>query len=221
MIRNSRMRSAAFVLALASTAILLAGCAAGPADAGGPPSTSTATSAPAAVVTPTSSATPSGPPADPEDPSTWIVTDGALGPFVIGEPFTDAVAALPSPVDRDPEVCTHAVFWQADPEGGSLVISRSWEGDDSSPLVEATWADWGIDEQHPAPAGPMTDDGLGVGSGLGEVLAQHPDAVPGDDHIASSHLQVGNVFFRYRPDSDIVSAVTVTDGSPPPGEYCG
>jgi hypothetical protein len=108
---RSHMRLKASIATLLLLAAVLAGCATaagrGP-SASGSPSTSTG-------VTPTPESTPSVT-ADPEDPSTWVVTEHGMGPITLGAPFPEALALMPEGTTNDADNCAWSGWWNAPDE---------------------------------------------------------------------------------------------------------
>ncbi|WP_257502762.1 hypothetical protein [Microbacterium sp. zg.B185] len=173
----------------------------------------TSTAAPSASVpTPT-------PTTDPADPSTWLISEAGIGPITLNAPFSDAVAQLPTDVERDPEVCTHSVLWQ-DADGDNLWIVRDASRDDAAPLELVEWGDW--TEPYDV-GGPRTAAGIGVGSTVDEVWAAYPDALETTQRISPDihYISVDAIFFSYREPSTVINVVTVTDAEQPPYEICG
>ena len=204
------MRRSVYAVSLALKAVLLASCMPSAGTDGATPEGPTS-SAP----TPAPSASESAEGSDDDDPSTWVVSEAGMGPLKLGMPFADAVVAVPG----FEEACGDAFHrefgdssqsvWLAD-SGGSLGV------------VESAVVD-----------GPLTSDGIGVGSTTADVLAAYPDATVDVRNLA--YLRVGTMFFGYRSDvsydsdgaqyvaddlpEDIVS-VGVTSADVP-WEYCG
>jgi hypothetical protein len=209
------MRTVAYAATILASVVLLGACAA-PAE---PAGAAASPAPPAAVATPTPTPTPSPTPArDPADPSTWIISETGMGPLVLDQPFSQAVAQLPSPVERDLERCTNQVWWR-DADDSALVILHNGSND-AAPLHLVMWADWV--EPYDV-GGPRTAKGIGVGSTVDEVRAAYPDAVETTQAVSPDihYLAVGTVFFSYREPSTVINVVTVTAADQPPYELCG
>lgn len=206
------------LIALATAALLFAGCA--PAS---PSSTSSTTPSPTASVpapeTPSPSPTPTTPPEDPDDPTTWLITQDGIGPVRLGEPFDEARALLPAGAEHDPEACFWTAWWDS-PETGNqiyLVGATTAESDDVGPVDLVASAAYQATSQ----IGPVTAEGVGAGSTPDEIRAAHPDAVEAEGMIAGSFLQVGRIFFAFPEGSERAASVVVTTAPEPPYEVCG
>jgi len=214
------MRRPAYTVSILSAAILLAGCttASGTAAPIPQPTSTASSSALAPTLTATPTPTPS-PVEDPADPSTWIVTEEGIGPIKLNAPFSDAVAQLPTGVERVPEICRHSVWWK-DANGDQLVVARDSSTDDAGPLELVFWADW---LEPYAVDGPRTAAGIGVGSTLDEVWAAYPDATETTLQSASDihYIVVNTMFFYYREPASMISSVWVTNAEQPLYEICG
>lgn len=204
------MRRSAYVLATALALAALSGCASG---AAAPAETSPTTPS-------QGDETPSAAPeADPDDPSTWLITEDGVGPLVLEEPFSDALAVMPEGTTNDAENCAWTAWWNAPDDSYGLYAARdSADADDSSPVTVIDIAAW---DDPAAAEGPKTAEGVGLGSSVSDVKAAYPDGV---DVVLEGGgidaVQVGSIFFQYR-DGSSVSAVTVTSLPQPPYEVCG
>ena len=182
------MRRSASTAALLLVAAVLTSCASSPAA----PSESTPT--PEAVSTPTPTPTPTAPveaAPDPDDPSTWVVSNDGVGPYRIGMPFADALAVASGFEDA----CGYAYVRPFDP---AVWQDDVWIAEQDDDLFVVYTAD---------PDGPRTAEGLGVGSTTADVFAVYPDAlvVPRN----AKFLRAGNLFFGFASD-----AMYPTDPSP-------
>lgn len=179
---------------------------------GATPSTSATRSA-TPTPTPTSTPTPTPPPSpsvdpsqsapptqveDPTDPTTWMVSQAGMGPFLIGMPFPDAIILLPNARNA----CDRA-YRSADNE---FFIAR-WGAETDDPLDVVTWAR--------AP-GPVTAEGIGIGSSPEEVRAAYPDGL--EVQRQGTYIQTGNIYFRI--ETGVVDEIGVTSGDIP-WEFCG
>lgn len=196
---------------------VLPGCAPSPApatEASPSPSPSTPTSTPSA--TPTQS-----PVADPADPSTWTISDSAVGPIELGGDFESTLATLPAPWSSDAESCSYSAWWRQ-PDG--LYGMYFFRGNDSDTGQIEEVAVFGLDSPD---GGPKTAEGLGAGASRAEVQAAYPDAEEGTAEIGTeSWLRVpssgdAHVFFQFREGDDTARGVVVTTGAEPAYEVCG
>jgi hypothetical protein len=209
-------RSTGPVILAALGVLLLAGCATTAPD-------SEATTGPAPSPTASEPApAPSGsePPADPNDPSTWLVTERGIGPIETGGDFEATLVELPDSWNND-ENCSWAAWWNAEDDSYTMTFVRGTESEDA-PIVLASAS---AADPVTAGVGPRTEEGLGIGSTKDEVLAQYPDASEGDAPIGEgTWLSVpadgATMFFEYYT-ADEANAVTVTTLEQPPYETCG
>lgn len=198
---------------------VLAGCAPSPAPAtesSPSPAPSTPTSTPSATPTPSSD-----PVADSADPSTWTISDSAVGPIELGGDFDSTLASLPAPWSSDAESCSYSAWWRQ-PEGlYGMYFFRSNESD-TAPIKEV--AVYGLASPD---GGPKTAEGLGAGSTRADVLAAYPDAEEGTAEIGTeSWLRLpssgdAHVFFQFPEGQDIARGVVVTTDAEPAYEVCG
>ena len=177
------MRRSASTIALLLVAAVLAACAV-PQDAA-----SETTPAPAATASPTPTPTPTlslapGQPAasDPDDPSTWLLTNDAVGPYQLGMPFADSLAVASGFEDA----CGYAYFREFDP---AIWQGEVWIAERDDKLFVVMTGD---------PDGPRTAEGIGVGSTTADVIAAYPDAVVVYRNLP--YLRSGNLFFGFRSD---------------------
>lgn len=158
---------------------------------------------------------------DMSDPAAWVIDDGEIGPLELGDDFAETLGELPSDWAND-EQCAYLAYWNA-PEGTYLISFRHDEMSEDGSIVAASVESW----EH-EPAGPRTEDGLGVGSTRDEVTAAHPNAeevtapigggtflkVPADD------ADEGALFFEFAEGGDVVTTVSVTTADVPAYEPC-
>ncbi|MFB7893369.1 hypothetical protein ACFC1I_14300 [Microbacterium sp. NPDC056044] len=212
------MRLTASAALLVLTAVVLAGCAspAGPQTSTPPTRPDASATAAAAEPSATAGATPT---IDPEDPSTWLITDSGIGPIELGMPFSAALELMPPGTTNDPERCAWLAWWTAEDQDYNVYTAGSSDAADAGPVGLVATEAWANAVAGP---GPRTADGIGVGSTVDEVRAAYPEAVETVDTIDSSivHLRAGRIFFTYREDP-VIASVTVTAMEMPPYELCG
>lgn len=196
---------------MAVTGALLAGCAA-PAS---PAPTVTQTVTAPADPSPSSSPTASAPTAD--------ASPSGIGDVELGLPYDEAVAvAGAAPV----EACPWLASAQAD--GYMLTIQRPEVSEQDPPVVDLVQVSASpVDLEGRPTVGPVTAEGIGLGSRVDEALAAYPDAVEiesvGDRRYLAieSEAGTGSVFLTYTAGTDIIWAVTATTLEEPPYESCG
>ena len=190
------MRRSACVIAMTLVVLLAAGCSTPSTGAQAP--SPTRSSSPTATPTPTP--TPTAEPADPGDPSTWVVSDAGIGPFTLGMPFAEAIAAVPGMRDA----CGWAYFAQ--------IGDEPWE------QLWITDIDGTLDHVSLGFEGPRTVEGVGVGSTTDGALAAYPDPTVVGRNLV--YLQVGRMFFGYHDGDTMIIDVGVSR-SGPLYEFCG
>ncbi|MFB8386768.1 hypothetical protein ACFC3F_06465 [Microbacterium sp. NPDC055910] len=136
----------------------------------------------------------------------------------VGEPFSSATAAIPE------FATTPGCEWvgSAPRDGYSLVVQRETDGDDDAPVVLVAVS---APSDEAAAAGPITPEGIGIGSSVEDARAAYPDAVeipgvgdrlylkvPGDAGAA--------LFLSYSDGGDVIWALTATSLQTPPYEPC-
>lgn len=137
-------------------------------------------------------------------------------------PYDEAVAAAgATPVEACPWLAT------VEADGYTLTVQRP-EVSEQDPavvdLVQVSASPEGL-EGKPA-VGPLTAEGIGIGSRMDQTLAAYPDAVEiesvGDRRYLAIESQAGagSVFLTYTAGSDIIWAVTATTLDEPPYESC-
>lgn len=228
MITHTRTRTASLALGLTAV-LLMSGCASEPAAAPtasptGATTTATPPSTQSATPTSTPSPTPSAPDIDPQDPSTWVVTQAGIGPLELNVPFDAAMQSMPADARNDAENCAWTSFWSPQDASYQFVIGRDSAGAADAPVtvIDATSSPGTT-----LVVGPRTQEGIGIGSSLDEVAAVYPDAVPVDSPLGAGegiprYMQVGDsIFFTYYGGTDVVAGVTVTTAETPPYELCG
>ncbi|MDQ0647940.1 hypothetical protein QFZ53_002136 [Microbacterium natoriense] len=213
---NTRQRSAIVLI----TGLVLAtgtACAPGAGEAE-PGSSATSTATQTSSPEPTSS-----PSADPEDPTTWIISEEGVGPIEIGGRLAETLAELP-PTWTNDENCSWTAWWNADDSSYGVFFVRGTESEDA-PVREISV--YTAAETPVAVPSPVTDKGLGVGATTEEVLAAYPDAEEGVASAgAGTWLKVpgdaeAHIFFEYREGAAGASDVVVTIGEQPSYEVCG
>ena len=213
MAEKRRIRVIATALVVAG---VLAGCA--PSQSGASPTptstgepTSTATRTPAAVQ-------------DPEDPTSWVVDAGGVGPIRIGGNLAETLAELPASWQNDPESCAWMASWTADDSSYGLFFVRGTESE-KAPIAEISV--YTAAETPSTLHSPTTPEGLGIGATKQEVLAAYPDAeegtaqIGGGSWIRLAETAEAHVFFEFREGMDVASDIVVTTRSEPSYEVCG
>lgn len=209
--RARRARILSPLVGIAVTGAFLAGCAA-PAS---PTPTVTQTVTAPADPAPSPSPSASAPAAD--------ASPRGIGDVELGAPFDEAVAAAgATPVEACPWLAS------AEADGYMLTVQRP-EVSEQDPavlyLVQVSASPVDL-EGRPA-VGPVTAEGIGLGSRVDEALSAYPDAVEiesvGDRRYLAieSEVGTGSVFLTYTAGTDIIWAVTATTLDEPPYESCG
>lgn len=206
------MRRRALILTAVVVALLATGCTVAPSPRESSPSPSGSASASAS---PSVSASASA--NEETGPATWIVSNAGIGPLEIGMPYVEAFALLSPAPTGDFDRCAQAAFWRPPAfEGADAIITRSFEGDDQSPLEIVSWNVWDSARAATAPPGPRTATGIGIGSTPDEVRVAYPDAVEVTRN--GLYLQAGRLYFAV--GQGIVTEVGVT-ATEVPWEFCG
>lgn len=196
---------------MAVTAALLAGCAAPASPTPTVTQTVTASADPAPSPSPSASSTP-----------TAGVSPSGIGDVELGAPYDEAVAAAgAAPVDACP--------WLASTEadGYMLTVQRPEVSEQDPAVVDLVQVSASpVDLEGKPAVGPLTAEGIGLGSRLDQALAVYPDAVEvesvGDRRYLAieSEAGTGSVFLTYTAGTDIIWGVTATTLDEPPYESC-
>jgi len=210
-----RIRASIVVLLLSAATLTACASTAAPESSGSTPSASGAAT-PSASSMPTPTPTPT---VDSDDPSTWVITDDGMGPIVLGDPFSDAVALMPEGTTNDSANCGWTAWWNAADQSYQVYAARASDASADGPVIDVTTASW---NDPSAVDGPHTAEGIGVGSTVDEVRAAYPGVTELPDAIDPSivHLQQGRIFFTYR-ENPVITEITVTTADAPPYELCG
>lgn len=206
--RSARILSPLFGMAV--TGALLAGCAAPVSPTPTVTQTMTASADPAPSFSPSASA----PAAD--------VSPSGIGDVELGTPFDEAGAtAGAAPVEACPWLAS------AEADGYTLILQRPEPSEQNPPVVDLVQVSASpADLEGGSPVGPVTAEGIGVGSRVDQALAAYPDAAEiesvGDRrYLAIESEAGGSVFLTYTTGTDIIWAVTATTLEEPPYESCG
>jgi hypothetical protein len=210
--RSARILSPLFGMAVAGA--LLAGCAA-PAPTPTVTQTVTASADPAPSPSPSASASESAPAAD--------VSPSGIGDVELGTPYDEAVAvAGATPAEACPWLAS------ADADGYMLTLQRPELPEQDPAVVDLVQVSASpADIEGGSATGPVTAEGIGIGSRVDEALDAYPDAVEtesvGDRRYLAieSEAGIGSVFLTYTAGTDVIWAVTATTLEEPPYESCG
>lgn len=205
--RIHRARILPPLFGLAATAVLLAGCAT-PAEP-----------TPTVTQTVTASAEPA--------PSSPAPTAGArasgLDDVELGTPYDEAVAASGA---TPAEACPWIASTEAD--GYTLTIQRPEIADQEPVVVDLVQVSASpVDLERGSPIGPLTVEGIGIGSRMDQALAAYPDAVEVEGVGDRRYLEIesetgtGSLFLTYTAGTDTIWAMTATTLDEPPYESCG
>lgn len=196
---------------MAVAAALLAGCAA----PGAPTPTVTQTVTAPAQPAPTSSPSASAPAAD--------VSPSGIGDVELGTSYDEAVAATGATLA---EACPWLAT--ADADGYTLTLQRPELPEQGPAVVDLVQVSASpVDLEGKPAVGPVTAEGIGIGSRVDQALAAYPDAVEiesvGDRRYLAieSEEGTGSVFLTYSAGTDTIWAVTATSLDEPPYESCG
>ncbi|KQR37433.1 hypothetical protein [Microbacterium sp. Leaf159] len=212
--RRPRARSARILSPLfgaAVTAALLAGCAAPASPTPTVTQTVTASADPSPSPSPSASSTP-----------TAGVSPSGIGDVELGTPYDDAVAAAgATPVEACPWLAT------GEADGYMLTIQRPEVSDQDPAVVDLVQVSASpVDLEGKPAVGPLTAEGIGLGSRLDQALAVYPDAVEVESVGDRRYLAIetgagtGSVFLTYTAGTDIIWGVTATTLDEPPYESC-
>ncbi len=196
---------------MAVTAALLAGCAAPASPTPTVTQTVTASADPSPSPSPSASSTP---PAG--------VSGSGIGDVELGAPYDEAVtAAGATPV----EACPWLASTEAD--GYMLTVQRPEVSEQDPAVVDLVQVSASpVDLEGKPAVGPLTAEGIGLGSRLDQALAVYPDAVEvesvGDRRYLALEAEAGpgSVFLTYTAGTDIIWGVTATTLDEPPYESC-
>jgi hypothetical protein len=169
-------------------------------------------------------------PADPSPTSTVIPSPSAaagadssgIDGIELGTPYDDAVAAAgATPAEACPWLAS------TDEDGYTLTLQRAEVAEQDPPVIELVQVSASPVDLEGGPAiGPLTAEGIGVGSRMDQALAAYPDAVEiegvGDRRYLAieSSAGAGSVFLSYTAGLDIIWALTATSLDEPPYESC-
>lgn len=156
---------------------------------------------------------------DPAQPSTWTIDFGSIGPVAIGQTRDEALASLaafpqgpledcPAPISTI-DLLDGVAIWLTDDTLTQVVLM----GD---ALIGGAAPDSVSD-------GPLTAEGIGVGSTTEELLAAYPDAQTGQSN-SSTLYSLGNAsgeWINFQTMNGVVDAVVVNNRPSVNGEYCG
>ena len=212
--RRPRARSARILSPLfgaAVTAALLAGCAAPASPTPTVTQTVTASADPSPNPSPSASSTP-----------TAGVSPSGIGDVELGTPYDDAVAAAgATPVEACPWLAT------GEADGYLLTVQRPEVSDQDPAVVDLVQVSASpVDLEGKPAVGPLTAEGIGLGSRLDQALAVYPDAVEVESVGDRRYLAIetgagtGSVFLTYTAGTDIIWGVTATTLDEPPYESC-
>lgn len=195
---------------MAAAVALLAGCAAPPAPT------------PTVTETVTASADPAPSPSPSDSAPTADASPSGIGDVELGMPYDEAVAAAgATPVEACPWLAT------AEADGYTLTVQRPEVSEQEPAVVDLVQVSASPENLEGKPAvGPLTAEGIGIGSRMDQALAAYPDAVEiesvGDRRYLAIESEdgAGSVFLTYTAGTDIIWAVTATTLDEPPYESC-
>ncbi|MCS5496061.1 hypothetical protein NY547_02260 [Cnuibacter physcomitrellae] len=236
---NGRIAARAAWGAALAAVLVLSGCVAEPAPTPSP--TASPSRTPSATPTPTSTPTPDGPqpgtptpsptagadpswPAyDPADPGTWTIDFSGIGPFTVGRPMEEQVAAFTGLARDDCGGNPGVASYHAP---GTWLAAVEFNGGDVG-LVSAAARSGG----EPA-VRPHTAEGIRPGDSVAAVLAAYP-GIQAHVHSSSASyfLTDGTTWINFvvegadsvdalHPD-DVVGLITVGTLEFAPKEICG
>lgn len=154
-----------------------------------------------------------------DDPSTWVIADGAIGPVRVGADYDGILDTLPAGWQQD-EQCDALASWGDGDRPFDVVFLRG----DTAPVIESVSVSGVMGEPS---GGPRTPEGLGIGSTRDEVKATYPSieeiSVDGGDSFylrTPVDAKGGSVYFQFASGDDRVVAITLTTGERPSGGPC-
>lgn len=215
-------RGISIVVGAVVVGLAVSGCATATTTAGStssPSVTRTATPSPTPTSTLTQAPTPTPTPTDgtatavndPADPSTWVITQDAVGPIVVGQ-AGPAESATPAFVA---EPCSGTGTTWFTRQGKTGLVTQAPDG------VVALVGVVGDD----LASSPRTAAGIGVGSTEDEFLATYPDAVPKDldngNYGSTWTVAVGPGRIAFNVPAGGSTVQTIIPGDSVPTEYCG
>lgn len=137
-------------------------------------------------------------------------------------PYDEAVAAAgATPVEACPWLAT------VEADGYTLTVRRPDASEQDPAVVDLVQVSASPDDLEGEPAvGPLTAEGIGIGSRMDQALAAYPDAAEIESVGDRRYLKIesdagaGSVFLTYTAGTDIIWAVTATTLDEPPYESC-
>jgi hypothetical protein len=216
MSRTRPLAAMGAAFAAAAIAVLcLAGCTSTGDAAAFEPTTATPSATPSPTPTPIETVPAT---VDPADVTTWVITTEGIGPIERGLPYPGVIAGLPS--FEVSEWCP----WVAGltTEGaGSMILSHPEDGEE----ITSVWVTGRPDEAGTVPASPSTENGIKLGSTMGELSAAYPDLQQVNQVAAESFgYAVGdetNGYLDFLVENDAVVLIGVQDRAGVPKEFCG
>lgn len=207
---------------VAVAVLALSGCAGGTAAGQTKDSPSAAPTPAAASPSTTPVPEPAAEPAvalDPAQPPTWRIDFGSIGPVAIGETRDEALASLAAFPQGPLQDCPAPVSTIDLGDGAAI-----WLTDDTlTQIVLMGDALIGGAAPDSVSAGPVTAEGIGVGSTTEELLAAYPDAQTGQSNNSTVY-SLGNAsgeWINFQAMDGVVDAVVVNNRPSVSGEYCG
>jgi len=207
---------------------LLSGCIPGAEDELPKASeTVTASETPAASVTPPiasaapSPVAPASPDINLEDPSSWLIDFGGIGPVPYDGQIADVRPSMGAFVeDTLPDYCPAARFRE-----GSLSLV-AYLADDFSTITGISIGRW--DRSGPVSTySPRTAEGIGVGATFEELLTAHPTITKSGEYGGGDNPTLyyampnsSGMWLVFNVQSDVVESIDVRTTSRPPSEYC-
>lgn len=151
------------------------------------------------------------------------VSPSGIGDVDLGTSYDEAVAATGATLA---EACPWLAT--ADADGYTLTLQRPELPEQGPAVVDLVQVSASpVDLEGKPAVGPVTAEGIGIGSRVDQALAAYPDAVEiesvGDRRYLAieSDAGTGSVFLTYTAGTDTIWAVTATSLDEPPYESCG